>query len=607
MPYPFEYIPTFDLRKAQDDGDKLSATELFAELSNIGSSLNQAISFIRSVTTTDMKIQPNQIMGTTFVIEDEQTATAGQTAIVYANSVTVDPLTATVGVFINGDRLPASQTTVQATQVIVTPALTAGDNIMLEIHDNADSVFSDLASVANALGASLVGIEDAAGIYASSTVEKALEEVMLQHNTLVTSLGDLTKYLKADVAVPLEVDQDAGGYTWKNLAPAVDPNDPVILQQVQDILAILSNLSATFLPLIGGVMTGLINMSNNRIVNLGNALIATDAINKGQVDALIAIVTDAKLSLIGNKDSTANATLTGATFMQATDDADVADADQTTTPAGVVQPTWNNVPRPATNRQVANKVYTDEAIASAVSGVQLEYGLYANQDTATAVRSLITLEKIATGQHRITVPAGVTRLHIQMGGGGGGGGGTSGGGGTGGKSYFTINAGSDQDLGLGGVGGVVASAGSTSAGGAGGAVGTAATSGAPGCAGGSGADAGEDTAIGGDGGAPSIAGSGAFGVGARQQAGSGNDIAGRDARGESCGGGGAVEFFLNGAGGSGGAGGGGGGGVGEAIIDVVETDVIDFYEGAAGAAGAGAGGEPGGAGGQGFLLVKWGE
>jgi len=593
--YPNQYNPKFDLRKSQDDGDKLSATELYAELSNIGSSLNQAIQFIRAITTANMKIQPSQVSGTIFVIPDEQTAIAAQTDIYFQNSVTIDPLVSTVGVFINGERLPDSQVTLFTDHVVVTPALSASDNIVLEIHDNAASVFNDLISTLNGLGASLVGIEDVGGLYATSDVEDALQEVGQGLADFITAVGDLTKYLKADVAVPLEVDQDAAGYTWKNLAPAVDPNDPVILSQITSLLSILSNLAGTFLPLVGGVMQGPINMANNRITSVADPVAGGDAINKAWLDTLLAALTAAKLSLSGNKDTTANATLTGAVFMQAADDADVADADQTTDPAGVAQPTWNEVPRPATNRQVANKIYTDEAIASAVSNVQSRLGVFLERGTGTQVKGLLTIELIGTGHHRITIPAGVTTLKIGgLGGGGGGGRGTAGSpqnGTTGGKSYYTLNAGSDVDLGLGGQGGRGTTNGST--GGDGGDPGAGAGyAGAIGVDGQPGYNSGPNN-LGGRGGSPGEGANGDGGAGAHEA------TAGfsANAQGYGAGGGGG-----DGATTSSGGGGGGGGGYGETYVDVVETDVIDLYEGDGGA-GAGTGGD----GSDGIIKVFWGE
>lgn len=594
--YPNQYVPKFDLSNAQNEGDVLSATELFAELSNVGSSLNQVIQFIRSMATANMKIQPSQVSGTTFVIPDEQTASAAQTDIFFQNSVTIDPLVATVGVFINGERLPDSSVTLFTDHVTV-PALNLNDNIVLEIHDNAASVFNDLISTLNGLGASLVGIEDVASLFAAANVEDALQEVAQGLADFITAVGDLTKYLKADVAIPLEIHQDAAGFTWKNLAPATDPNDPVILSQVTSLLSVLSNLAGTFLPLVGGVMQGPINMASNRITSVKDPVADGDAINKAWLDAAITALNEAKLSLEGNKDTTDNATVTGAVFMQATDDADVADADQTTDPAGVTQPTWNDVPRPATNRQIANKIYTDEAIATAVSNVQTRLGAFLKRGTGTQVIGSVTIEQIGTGHHRVTIPAGVTTLKIGgLGGGGGGGQGSTGSNGSsGGKSYFTLNAGSDQNLGLGGGGGEHTGAGS--AGGAGGDSGAAAGySGENGTSGQNGFNSGTDN-HGGQGGEPRTK-NGRGGLGAQLAVGTLFGAGAQNGSGHGAGGGGGSAATT-----SAGGGGGGGGGYGEAYVDVVENDVVDVYEGAGGSAGGGDAGD----GSDGFITLQWGE
>jgi len=271
MGFPPQYRPKFDLAQAIANGDIPSATELATELFNAAASINESISFIRSISTANQRVAPAQLNATTFVIEDEQTGSAAQTEILYQNSVTVDPLLATVGVFINGERLPPSDVTVASDRVTVTPALTGGEEILLEIHDNADSVFSKLGSISANLGASLVGIEDIDGLYASSNVEEALAEVKFALNTFVALVGDLSKYLRADVAIPWEVDQDAGGYKLTNGVEGTDPTDFVIFRQLSDIIEQFVDLGGRFLPIAGGVMNGTISMAGNAIT----ALVAT--------------------------------------------------------------------------------------------------------------------------------------------------------------------------------------------------------------------------------------------------------------------------------------------------------------------------------------------
>lgn len=339
MSYPPQYRPAFDFAQAINRGDLPSATELAIELFNAATSINQAIMFVRAFATSNQKIKPAQLRATTNVAEDEQTATAGQTEVLYAGGVTVDASTATVGVFINGDRLAPSDVTVQSDRVVVTPALSGGETILLEIHDNADSVFDKLGSISANLGASLIGIEDVAGYYASANVEEALAEIYEAFSTLVTDLGDLSKYLKADEAVPWEVDQDAGGYKLTNGAPGTESTDFVILQQLDDIVEQFVDLGGRFLPIAGGVMNGTINMAGNPITSLaatpttapgdpGYSSVAKHAATKEYVDDEVAGVSGS----LGDYLELSGGTMTGPINMDSNEIQNIPTADATGEP-----------------------------------------------------------------------------------------------------------------------------------------------------------------------------------------------------------------------------------------------------------------------------------
>lgn len=421
--------------------DSVDPTELAAELQSMADSLNQAIQFIRSLATAQQTFRPVQVSATRFVIDDRHVATAAQTTFIYSGGLTIDAATATVAVFVDGVRLDPDDVAVAATQVVI-PAQTLGAVVVLEIHENADSVFLRLAQTIANEGASLIGIEDVGGLYTASTVEDALQEVRAALATFVALVGDLSEYDKLDGSRPWTGEHDAGGEKLTNLADGTDPTDAVTLGQIQSVLSVLGNLSGFYLALSGGVMAGHINMAGlYRVVGLAAPVAGGDAANKAYVDSVLTTGAAGKVDLDGTKGtSDAGGLLSGPISFQQLASA-TADADQTTDPDTVTVHTIHGVAKPGANDHVANKQYVDEAIGSA--GVfNREIVFY--RDAADGNTTGVT--PTGSGGYTFAVPADVVGgiLEIECVGGGGGGGGGAGNGS--GHSGFVGSAGGNSSV-----------------------------------------------------------------------------------------------------------------------------------------------------------------
>jgi len=385
------------MAQAAANKDLPSAVEVSIELHNAASSINELVAFIRATTTADMKIRPNQAVGATFVIQDEQTATAAQTDVLFSGGLTVNPTTATVSYFIDGVAQAPSTFSIQANKIVV-PALSGGESILLEIHENAESVFADLASIAANLGASLIGLEDIEGVYASSNVESALYEVRAALNAFIALIGDVSKYLKADVAIPLEIDQDANGYSWTGMRAGVVNGEPIVFEQFQEVLTFVQTLGNRFLPLAGGAMTGPINMQSQAVLNLPIPVADASPVRKKEFDELAASATESFIPYEGRKsaDYAALANVRGPLAFYKGDGGDPEvfspqaasdEADAAQDSAASIS-TWNGVPKPVNTDQATNKLYVDEAdallqqrIDALDSGAVVPAGGYALGDT----------------------------------------------------------------------------------------------------------------------------------------------------------------------------------------------------------------------------------
>lgn len=277
--YPPRYLPKANLQQTLSSGS-LSPYEVLSELQAVASTVNQLLEFVRAVITSDKKLKPAQIQGSVYTLAQEWTATAGQTEFLFSGGLTVDPTTATIAVYVGGGRIDPAGVTLSADRFALATGLTAGDVVVADIHENAESILALLASNATALGASLIGLEDAAGQYASSDVEGALEEVAASLAALDTSLGSVDEYLKRDGSVAWTGNQNAGSQRLTNMANGVNPQDAATVSQLT------SATGGSYVRKTGDTMSGVLSMDANKITDLADATLGTDAMNKQSTLAL---------------------------------------------------------------------------------------------------------------------------------------------------------------------------------------------------------------------------------------------------------------------------------------------------------------------------------
>lgn len=289
--YPPLYLPRADLQDALNSGE-LSPTQVLAELYAVADSLNQAINFVRSGFTADKRLKPANIQGSIQAETQSWTATASQTEFLFSGGLTVDPTTATAAVFANGERLAPSSVTISADRITIS-ARTAGDSVVADIFENADSVFARLLSTATGQGSSLLGLEDASGLYAASDAEGAFEEIAAAVNALDTAIGSVEDYLRADGSVAWTGNQSAGGQKLRDLGAGVLPSDAATVGQLT------AATGGDFLSKTGGTMSGDIAMADNSLTGVADPVNAQDAVNKRYLST-IGILT----LLAGSNDTT---------------------------------------------------------------------------------------------------------------------------------------------------------------------------------------------------------------------------------------------------------------------------------------------------------------
>ena len=214
-------------------------------------------------------------------------ATASQTT--YLTTIVYDATFVAIGcpVFVNG--LILDPNTVTLSNVggflqYVIAAQTAGNIVVVNAFSSGSSALAKLNSITNGQGASLIGIEDASGFTAQINVEGALAEIygLLNNSSFIAGVIGLSAYFKKDGSVAATGAFAMGGFKISGLAAGTaSSNDAARMADITAaalIATLGASLSATYLQLAGGTMTGAIAMSNNKITGLAAATVAGDAV-----------------------------------------------------------------------------------------------------------------------------------------------------------------------------------------------------------------------------------------------------------------------------------------------------------------------------------------
>lgn len=172
---------------------------------------------------------------------------------------------------------------------VTVPAQSLSAVVLVAAFESGAGILTRLQSQDTGEGATLVAIEDAGGNFTGATVETALSELA----DLITALDSTLTTLNANAilkngTVTFTANQPMGGFKITGLgAGTASSNDAARMADITQaaLVSILgSYFSSTFLALSGGTMTGAINMGNNPITSMDDGVNAQDAVTKAQLD-----------------------------------------------------------------------------------------------------------------------------------------------------------------------------------------------------------------------------------------------------------------------------------------------------------------------------------
>lgn len=271
--------------QAESAGQEISTASMDAELNQIVDAYNQLDQWVRNITQADNRLK-NLTAATAQALAGSQqfTATASQT--VFDTSIVWDSSMTALNtlVFAGGAQVDTSLVTPannSGNLRVTIPAQNAGVVVLVAAFTSGAGVLTKLASTANALGASLVGIEDSGGLYVSANVEGALAEAKTAINSFITTVGTVADLLRRDGSVSMTDDFDFGGHKATNLADGTANTDAVTLQQLNAAVSTIGDLYSAFLRADGSVpLSGNLNANGKRITGLADPIDAQDAVTK---------------------------------------------------------------------------------------------------------------------------------------------------------------------------------------------------------------------------------------------------------------------------------------------------------------------------------------
>jgi hypothetical protein len=289
MQPPFAARSTNFQRDANNGLTAPSAAGVDSELNAIINVVNQAILRLRGITEADGTLV-NFASATAQALAGTQdfTATAAQTAFLTSITWTAAFTSSNVFVFVNNIKLSTAAVTVANSggflQVTVT-AQAAGAVVTIAAFESGAGLLSRLQTISATDGASLIAINDAGGFFAAVQVEAALQEEATARVALTAAIGNTADLIRRTGTVPFTAAQSMGGFKLTNLANGTAATDAVTVGQMNAYTAVWNALQSYFLRLDGTVpMGGALQMGANKITGLANGTVATDAVNKSQLD-----------------------------------------------------------------------------------------------------------------------------------------------------------------------------------------------------------------------------------------------------------------------------------------------------------------------------------
>lgn len=298
MAYPNRFARRTSYQQAANAGAAgPSTSNLDAEFNDLATATNQLNDFVRGVTTATGLLR-NQSAATAQALAGSQrfVATASQTifttTIVYSASFTA----LNVEVFSQGVKIDSSLVAVANSAGFLQatiPAQAVSNVVFVAAFESGAGIQTRLAATTVNDGASMIGIQDTAGIYVATNAESALAEVMAQLNTLTTNLGVISNYWKRDGTNSPSADIPMNAKKLTGLAPGTAGTDAANVNQLTAVAATSAGLSNSFLKRDGtNSPTANINLAAFKLTNLGTPTAATDAVTKAYADGKAAQVGD---------------------------------------------------------------------------------------------------------------------------------------------------------------------------------------------------------------------------------------------------------------------------------------------------------------------------
>ncbi len=294
MAYAPRYARLINFLRKQLAGIAFAPGDVDLELNAIAATLDAQGTALRRITTASGTLR-NVAQATAQAMAGRQrfVATAVQTLfttlIAYEASSSVDVYDN--GVLVDPNLVSFAANGLNNVAVTVTPGLTLGHIVVVEVYSAGAGILSRLASTAPGDGASLVAIQDDGALYIASDTEGALAEVRTALNNLIADLGTTAGLLRADGSVALAADLAAAGFTLTGLRDAVDDGEPITLRQLAGYIAVWADLEQFFLKRDGTTaMAGALNFGNQRGLNLADPDPADPfgAVNVGSIQRLLA-------------------------------------------------------------------------------------------------------------------------------------------------------------------------------------------------------------------------------------------------------------------------------------------------------------------------------
>jgi microcystin-dependent protein len=168
---------------------------------------------------------------------------------------------------------------------VTIPSQTLNDVVIVEAFESGAGLTTNLASVSAGQGAALVGVQDAAALYAATNVEAALAEVRVALNAYIASVGTIADLIKRTGAIAFTANQSMGGFKLTNLANGSVSTDAVNLSQITQITTDIATLTTNGIVRSGAVtFTGNQSLGGFKLTSVGTPTAGTDAANKTYVD-----------------------------------------------------------------------------------------------------------------------------------------------------------------------------------------------------------------------------------------------------------------------------------------------------------------------------------